>query len=105
MFSYSRREPYVFYRTINTFFSVSISKVTSMRGRGYCDECDSVLFCKKIMSSQAKTKFRYLTALKPMVTFLNCYFCAPCVVVVVVVVLLFYAHGKHLRSFRDGQLT
>ena len=24
---------------------------------------------------------------------------------VVVVVLLFYAHGKHLRSCRDGQLT
>ena len=23
----------------------------------------------------------------------------------VVVVLLFYAHGKHLRSCRDGQLT
>ena len=28
-----------------------------------------------------------------------------CVVVVVVVVLLFYVHGKHLRSCRDGQLT
>ena len=27
------------------------------------------------------------------------------VVVVVVVVLLFYFHGKHLRSCRDGQLT
>ena len=27
--------------------------------------------------------------------------CAP----VVVVVLLFYVHGKHLRSCRDGQLT
>ena len=27
------------------------------------------------------------------------------VVVVVVVVLLFYVHGKHLRSGRDGQLT
>ena len=26
-------------------------------------------------------------------------------VVVVVVVLLFYAHGKYLRSCRDGQLT
>ena len=26
-------------------------------------------------------------------------------VVVVVVVLLFYVHGKHLRSCRDGQLT
>ena len=26
-------------------------------------------------------------------------------VVVVVVVLLFYLHGKHLRSWRDGQLT
>ena len=25
--------------------------------------------------------------------------------VVVVVVLLFYVHGKHLRSYRDGQLT
>ena len=25
--------------------------------------------------------------------------------VVVVVVLLFYVHGKHLRSCRDGQLT
>ena len=24
---------------------------------------------------------------------------------VVVVVLLFYVHGKHLRSCRDGQLT
>ena len=23
----------------------------------------------------------------------------------VVVVLLFYVHGKHLRSYRDGQLT
>ena len=29
----------------------------------------------------------------------------PFVVVVVVVVLLFYVHGKHLRSCRDGQLT
>ena len=27
------------------------------------------------------------------------------VVVVVVVVVLFYVHGKHLRSCRDGQLT
>ena len=27
------------------------------------------------------------------------------IVVVVVVVLLFYVHGKHLRSCRDGQLT
>ena len=26
-------------------------------------------------------------------------------VVVVVVVLLFYVHGKHLRSCRDGQLS
>ena len=26
-------------------------------------------------------------------------------VVVVFVVLLFYVHGKHLRSCRDGQLT
>ena len=25
--------------------------------------------------------------------------------VVVIVVLLFYVHGKHLRSCRDGQLT
>ena len=23
----------------------------------------------------------------------------------IVVVLLFYVHGKHLRSYRDGQLT
>ena len=29
----------------------------------------------------------------------------PKVVVVLVVVLLFYVHGKHLRSCRDGQLT
>ena len=28
-----------------------------------------------------------------------------CAVVVVVVDLLFYVHGKHLRSCRDGQLT
>ena len=28
----------------------------------------------------------------------------PIYVVVVVVVLLFYVHGKHLRSCRDGQL-
>ena len=27
------------------------------------------------------------------------------VAVVVVVVMLFYVHGKHLRSCRDGQLT
>ena len=27
------------------------------------------------------------------------------VVVVVAVILLFYVHGKHLRSCRDGQLT
>ena len=27
------------------------------------------------------------------------------IVVVVVVVLVFYVHGKHLRSCRDGQLT
>ena len=26
-------------------------------------------------------------------------------VVVVVVALLFYVHGKHPRSYRDGQLT
>ena len=26
-------------------------------------------------------------------------------IVVVVVALLFYVHGKHLRSYRDGQLT
>ena len=26
-------------------------------------------------------------------------------IIVVVVVLLFYVHGKHLRSCRDGQLT
>ena len=26
-------------------------------------------------------------------------------IVVVFVVLLFYVHGKHLRSCRDGQLT
>ena len=25
--------------------------------------------------------------------------------IVVVVALLFYVHGKHLRSYRDGQLT
>ena len=30
--------------------------------------------------------------------------CVDCVVVVVVA-LLFYVHGKHLRSCRDGQLT
>ena len=30
---------------------------------------------------------------------------APAQEVVVVVVLLFYVHGKHLRSCRDGQLT
>ena len=30
---------------------------------------------------------------------------ASCIVVVVVVALLFYVHGKHLRSCRDGQLT
>ena len=29
----------------------------------------------------------------------------PCNSVVVVVALLFYVHGKHLRSCRDGQLT
>ena len=28
-----------------------------------------------------------------------------CLYVVVVVALLFYVHGKHLRSCRDGQLT
>ena len=28
-----------------------------------------------------------------------------CKIVVVVVALLFYVHGKHLRSCRDGQLT
>ena len=28
-----------------------------------------------------------------------------CMVLVVVVALLFYAHGKHLRSCRDGQLS
>ena len=30
---------------------------------------------------------------------------APAGAVVVVVALLFYVHGKHLRSCRDGQLT
>ena len=28
-----------------------------------------------------------------------------CITCIVVVVLLFYVHGKHLRSCRDGQLT
>ena len=28
-----------------------------------------------------------------------------CMLLVVLVVLLFYVHGKHLRSCRDGQLT
>ena len=28
-----------------------------------------------------------------------------CYLVVVVIALLFYVHGKHLRSCRDGQLT
>ena len=32
-------------------------------------------------------------------------YCISLVVVVVVVVLLFYVHGKHPRSCRDGQLT
>ena len=31
--------------------------------------------------------------------------CAVYIKVVDVVVLLFYVHGKHLRSYRDGQLT
>ena len=30
---------------------------------------------------------------------------SPFLVVVVIVVLLFYVHGEHLRSCRDGQLT
>ena len=34
---------------------------------------------------------------------IHCFSCT--FVVVVVVVLLFYIHGKHLRSCRDGQLT
>ena len=34
---------------------------------------------------------------------LDCYFTD--VVAFVVVALLFYVHGKHLRSCRDGQLT
>ena len=35
------------------------------------------------------------------------YFCCGSLVLhfVVVVALLFYVHGKHLRSCRDGQLT
>ena len=38
--------------------------------------------------------------------FKNCEVLIVCYsVVVVVVVLLFYVHGKHLRSCRDGQLT
>ena len=37
-------------------------------------------------------------------SFSMCFYCMfP--TVVVVVVLLFYVHGKHLRSCRDGQLT
>ena len=32
-------------------------------------------------------------------------FLLPLIHFVVVVVLLFYVHGKHLRSCRDGQLT
>ena len=31
--------------------------------------------------------------------------CDPAPALVVVVALLFYVHGKHLRSCRDGQLT
>ena len=37
--------------------------------------------------------------------FFVCYDGRTTVVVVVVVDLLFYVHGKHLRSCRDGQLT
>ena len=35
----------------------------------------------------------------------NIYYFTFGTIVVVVVVLLFYVHGKHLRSCRDGQLT
>ena len=38
-------------------------------------------------------------------TDLDLWDCLGRVVVVVVVALLFYVHGKHLRSCRDGQLT
>ena len=38
-------------------------------------------------------------------SFILCVKYATVVVVGVVVALLFYVHGKHLRSYRDGQLT
>ena len=46
----------------------------------------------------------------PLICFFFCFVClfvlgGGGVSVVVVVVLLFYVHGKHLRSCRDGQLT
>ena len=40
-----------------------------------------------------------------MVCVFNMCFDKTMAVVVVVVDLLFYVHGKHLRSCRDGQLT
>ena len=49
-----------------------------------------------LLSCLRKKKYRYIdisVILSPIAGFL------------VVVALLFYVHGKHLRSYRDGQLT
>ena len=43
----------------------------------------------------------FMTCEYESVYYFNAYF----IVVAVVVALLFYVHGKHLRSCRDGQLT
>ena len=54
----------------------------------------SVDFTVKYLESGCQFFYRYFTA-----------FTRRTVLVVVVVALLFYVHGKHLRSCRDGQLT
>ena len=48
------------------------------------------------VAKAAKVQVTSLTTIKQMTKFLSA---------VVVVALLFYVHGKHLRSCRDGQLT
>ena len=56
------------------------------------------------MSLDVFTKFHYAPAYLSIGNYaLGCIF--QMIPIIVVVALLFYVHGKHLRSCRDGQLT
>ena len=66
---------------------------------------DSATIPFHLFLSSAALVVLFSIAFHPLHLSLCLYFSSPEPIVVVVVVLLFYVHGKHLRSFRDGRLT